>query len=67
MDGRGRFALHEVMPITEEVERLIIAKGSTDDIQKVALMQGMLRLRDDGLRKVGMGQTCLEEIFRVVA
>jgi type IV pilus assembly protein PilB len=64
---RGRFALHEVMPITEEVERLIIAKGSTEDIQKVAIMQGMLRLRDDGLRKVGMGQTCLEEIFRVVA
>jgi type IV pilus assembly protein PilB len=64
---RGRFALHEVMPITEEIERLIIAKGSTEDIQKVAIMQGMLRLRDDGLRKVGMGQTCLEEIFRVVA
>ena len=55
------------MPITEEIERLIIAKGSTEDIQKVAIMQGMLRLRDDGLRKVGMGQTCLEEIFRVVA
>ena len=42
-------------------------EGSTEDIQKVAIMQGMLRLRDDGLRKVGMGQTCLEEIFRVVA
>ena len=40
---RGRFALHEVMPITEEVERLIIARGSTEDIQKVAIMQGMLR------------------------
>ena len=64
---RGRFALHEVMPITEEIERLIIERRSTEDIQKVAIMQGMLPLRDDGLRKVGMGQTCLEEIFRVVA
>jgi type IV pilus assembly protein PilB len=64
---RGRFALHEVMPITEEIERLIIEGRSTEDIQKVGVMQGMLRLRDDGLRKVGMGQTSLEEIFRVVA
>jgi type IV pilus assembly protein PilB len=64
---RGRFALHEVMPITEEIERLIIEGRSTEDIQKCAVMQGMLRLKDDGLRKVGMGQTCLEEIFRVVA
>jgi type IV pilus assembly protein PilB len=64
---RGRFALHEVMPITEEIERLIIERRSTEDIEKVGIMQGMLRLRDDGLRKVGMGQTSLEEIFRVVA
>jgi type IV pilus assembly protein PilB len=64
---RGRFALHEVMPISEEIERLIIESRSTEDIEKVAVMQGMLRLRDDGLRKVGMGQTSLEEIFRVVA
>ena len=64
---RGRFALHEVMPITEEIERLVIERRSTEDIEKVGVMQGMLRLRDDGLRKVGLGQTCLEEIFRVVA
>jgi type IV pilus assembly protein PilB len=64
---RGRFALHEVMPITEEIERLIIEARSTEDLEKTAVMQGMLRLRDDGLRKVGMGMTSLEEIFRVVA
>ena len=64
---RGRFALHEVMLVTEEIERLIIERRSTEDIQKVAVMQGMITLRDDGLRKVGMGLTCLEEIFRVVA
>src|SRR5262249_45899009 len=63
---RGRFGVHEVMLVTEEIERLIIERRSTEDIQKVALMQGMLALRDDGLRKVGMGQTSLEEIFRVV-
>jgi type IV pilus assembly protein PilB len=63
---RGRFGVHEVMLVTEEIERLIIERRSAEDIQKIALMQGMLSLREDGLRKVGMGLTSLEEIFRVV-
>jgi type IV pilus assembly protein PilB len=63
---RGRFGVHEVMLMSEEIERLVIERRSTEDIQKVALMQGMVSLRTDGLRKVGLGQTSLEEIFRVV-
>jgi type IV pilus assembly protein PilB len=63
---KGRFALHEVMLLSEEIERLIIERRSTEDMQKVAEMQGMLTLKSDGLRKVGMGFTSLEEIFRVV-
>ncbi|HEV8565314.1 MAG TPA: ATPase, T2SS/T4P/T4SS family [Actinomycetota bacterium] len=64
---RGRFALHEVLLITEEIERLIIERASSEDMKKMAIAQGMLTLREDGFRKVGMGQTSLEEIFRVVA
>jgi len=63
---RGRFGVHEVMLLSEEIERLIIERRSTEDIQKMAITQGMLSLREDGLRKVGMGMTSLEEIFRVV-
>ena len=63
---KGRFALHEVMTITEEVERLIIERRSTEDVKKTAVMQGMVPLRQDGLRKVGAGMTSLEEVFRVV-
>jgi type IV pilus assembly protein PilB len=63
---RGRFGVHEVMLLTEEIERLVIERRSTEDIQKVALMQGMISLRADGLRKCGMGMTSLEEVFRVV-
>jgi type IV pilus assembly protein PilB len=55
------------MLLSEEIERLIIERRSTEDIQKVAEMQGMLTLREDGLRKAAMGKTSLEEIFRVVA
>jgi type IV pilus assembly protein PilB len=55
------------MVLTEEIERMIIERRSTEDLQKTAVMQGMLTLREDGLRKVGFGQTSLEEVFRVVA
>jgi type IV pilus assembly protein PilB len=64
---KGRFAIHEVLLLSEELERMIIERRSTDDLVKVAVMEGMISLKKDGLRKVGMGLTSLEEIFRVVA
>jgi len=64
---KGRFALHEVLSVTEEIERLIIERKSTEDVKKTAVMQGMVPLRGDGFRKVAAGMTSLEEIFRVVA
>ncbi len=64
---RGRVALHEVMPVTEEIERLAVAHGSAADIARVALDQGMVDLRNDGWAKVKAGRTSLEEIMRVVA
>jgi type IV pilus assembly protein PilB len=63
---RGRLAVHEVMIVSEEIERLIVERASTDDIQKFARAQGMRTLREDGLAKVLMGDTTLEEIARVV-
>jgi type IV pilus assembly protein PilB len=64
---RGRFGVHEVMLMSEEIERLVAERRSTEDIEKVALMQGMLSLRSDALRKAAVGHTSLEEVFRVVA
>jgi type IV pilus assembly protein PilB len=64
---RGRFAIHEVLLLSEELERMIIERRSTEDLVKVAVMEGMISLKKDGLRKVGLGLTSLEEIFRVVA
>jgi type IV pilus assembly protein PilB len=63
---KGRLALHELMTVTEEIERLTVEGATTDTIAKVAVSQGMRRLRDDGLAKVGQGLTTIEEIFRVV-
>jgi type IV pilus assembly protein PilB len=64
---RGRFAIHEVLLLSEEMERLVIERRSTEDLVKVAIMEGMIPLKKDGLRKVALGLTSLEEIFRVVA
>jgi type IV pilus assembly protein PilB len=64
---RGRFGIHEVLVMSEELERLVIERRSSEDLQKVALMQGMMSMRSDGLRKAGKGLTSLQEIFRVVA
>jgi type IV pilus assembly protein PilB len=62
---RGRIALHEVMPVSEEVERLAVERASAHDIQKVALAEGMDMLRTDGLRKAAAGDTTLAEVLRV--
>ncbi|MGW6130595.1 GspE/PulE family protein [Cellulomonas sp. NPDC055163] len=64
---RGRIALHEVMRVTEDVERLAVSHASAADIAATARKQGMIQLRDDGWQKVVMGRTSLEEILRVVA
>jgi len=63
----GRLAIHEVLQVTEEVERLIVERGHSDEIRKLAIGQGMLTLRQAGLQQVNAGVTSVEEILRVVA
>jgi type IV pilus assembly protein PilB len=64
---RGRIALHEVMTVTEEIERLAVARASSADIARVAIEQGMSTLRQDGWAKALLGLTSVDEILRVVA
>ncbi|MEG8034767.1 ATPase, T2SS/T4P/T4SS family [Sphingomonas sp. LR61] len=64
---RGRIALHEVMTVTEEIERLAVSRASSAEISRVAQAQGMLTLRQDGFEKVKLGLTSVDEILRVVA
>ena len=59
---RGRIGMYEVMPMTEEIERLTVERASSDDIRQVAIEQGMMTLRDDGLEKARMGLTSIEEV-----
>ncbi|MFC5381797.1 GspE/PulE family protein [Aquipuribacter nitratireducens] len=64
---KGRLALHEVMLVSEEIERLTVARASATDIGAVAREQGMRTLREDGMAKVRAGVTTIDEILRVVA
>jgi type IV pilus assembly protein PilB len=63
---RGRIGLYEVMQMTEEIERMTVERASSDSIKAVAIQQGMMPLRDDGLEKTRMGITSIEEVARVV-
>ncbi|WP_209561724.1 GspE/PulE family protein [Frigoribacterium sp. PvP032] len=64
---RGRIALHEVMSVSEEIERLAVSRASSAEIARVATEQGMVSLRHDGWAKAKLGLTSVEEILRVVA
>jgi type IV pilus assembly protein PilB len=63
---KGRLALHEVMAVSEDIERMAVERKSSLEITKVALEQGMITLRRDGMEKVALGHTSMEEILRVV-
>jgi type IV pilus assembly protein PilB len=63
---KGRLALHEVMSVTPELERLVIDNASSEDMKRIALNQGMNTLRQDGMEKVAKGVTSIEEVLRVV-
>ncbi|MGI5939585.1 MAG: GspE/PulE family protein [Thermoleophilia bacterium] len=63
---KGRLGLYETMPITEAIEGLIVERRNVDEIGRVARAEGMLSLRDDGLRRVVEGVTTMEEISRVI-
>jgi type IV pilus assembly protein PilB len=63
---RGRTGLHEVLRVSEEISRLTVAGASSEDIKRSAVAEGMLTLREDGLEKVRMGITSVEEVARVV-
>ncbi len=61
----GRIAIYEVMPITEKIGKLVVEKASDKTIQKLAMEEGMLTMKQDGYVKVLEGITTLEEVIRV--
>ncbi len=60
---RGRVGLYQVMPITEAIQRIILAEGTAMDIAEQAKKEGVRDLRQSGLVKVRAGVTTLEEVL----
>jgi len=60
---RGRVGLYQVMPITEAIQRIILAEGTAMDIAEQARKEGVRDLRQSGLVKVRAGVTTLEEVL----
>jgi type IV pilus assembly protein PilB len=64
---RGRIAMHEIMPMTEDIGKLAVRNASSDEVRRVAIDQGMRTLRQDGWLKVAQGMTTIAEVLRVIA
>jgi type IV pilus assembly protein PilB len=64
---KGRLGLYEVMDVTSKIREQIIERASTAEMKAVAMEQGMMTLRMDGLDKFKKGQTSLEEVLRETA
>ena len=62
---RGRVGIFEVMPMTNEIAEIVMARGSTVDIENSAKNAGVVSMRLSGLGKAAQGLTTLEEIERV--
>ena len=60
---KGRLGLYQVMPISEEIQRIILRGGSTLEISDQARREGVRTLRESGLIKVRSGMTSLEEVI----
>jgi type IV pilus assembly protein PilB len=64
---KGRQGLYEVMPITPALREIILDRGTTTEIRQAAIEEGMLTLRQDGIRNVERGTTTIEEVLRETA
>lgn len=64
---RGRMGIYEVFEVTDKIQELIMKRATSSEIQKSAVTEGMITMRQDGYMKALSGQTTLTEVNRVTA
>ena len=64
---KGRMGLYEVMDVSEAIQSLIVKHATSAEIQRQAIAEGMVTMRQDGYMKALQGMTTLEEVNRVAA
>jgi type IV pilus assembly protein PilB len=62
---QGRMGIYEVLEVTENIQKMIVGRATSDDIQMAAVRNGMLTMQQDGFVKALLGKTTIEEILRV--
>lgn len=62
---KGRLGIYEVLTNSNEIQKLIMAQATTDQIQRQAIGEGMITMQIDGLIKALRGETTIEEVLRV--
>jgi len=63
----GRIGIYEVMDVNADIQKLIVDHATSSEIQRVAVSQGMITMRQDGYLKALAGYTTLEEVNRVTS
>jgi type IV pilus assembly protein PilB len=64
---KGRMGIYEVFTVSEEIQKLILKRSTSTEIQNLAKQQGMVDMREDGYLKALAGQTTIAEVNRVAA
>lgn len=62
---KGRVGIFEVLPVSEKVGRLLLDRSPASEIEKIAVEEGMITMKQDGYMKVVEGVTTIEEVLRV--
>lgn len=62
---KGRMGIYEVLKNTTDVQKMIVSNSTSDEIQNLAISEGMVTMQLDGLVKAALGMTSIEEILRV--
>jgi type IV pilus assembly protein PilB len=63
----GRSAIFEIMPVTEDVARMIVERAPTAEVERLAVAQGMDTLRTAALKRVARGALGVDEMLRVIS
>ena len=62
---RGRIGIFEVLPVTEKVAGMLLRRADSISLEKEAVLEGMITMKQDGFLKVLKGITTVEEVLRV--
>ena len=63
---RGRIGIYEVLEVNDEIRSAVISKANSGEIAQIAIKSGMITMRQDGLEKVSLGITTVEELIRAI-